>query len=68
MTASGDPQSIVLCTLYIGFFCSWCRVGLDSKQVINFVFPSSAFIESSSRWGSDSNSGDDGCLEKVIDL
>ena len=25
--------------------------------MINFVFPSSAFIESSSRWGSDSDSG-----------
>ena len=32
------------------------------------VFPSSAFIESSSRWGSDRDSGDDGFLEKVIDL
>ena len=32
------------------------------------VFPSSAFIESSSRWVSDRDSGDDGCLEKVIDL
>ena len=35
---------------------------------VNFVFPSSAVIESSSRWGSDRDSGDDGCLEKVIDL
>ena len=37
-------------------------------EMINFVFPSSAFIESSSRWGSDRDSGDDGCLEKVIDM
>ena len=36
-------------------------------QVINFVFPISEFMVSSSRWGSDSVSGDDDCLEKVID-
>ena len=32
-------------------------------EMINFVFPISAFMVSSSRWGSDSVSGDDGCLE-----
>ena len=37
-------------------------------EMINFVFPISAFMVSSSRWGSDSDSGDDGCLEMVIDL
>ena len=37
-------------------------------EMINFVFPISAFVVSSSRWGSDSDSVDDGCLEKVIDL
>ena len=37
-------------------------------EIINFVFPVSAFMVCSSMWGSDSNSGDDGCLEKVIDL
>ena len=36
-------------------------------EMINFVFPISAFMVSSSRWGSDSASGDDGCLKKVID-
>ena len=36
-------------------------------EMINFVFPISAFMVSSSRCGSDSASGDDGCLEKVID-
>ena len=36
--------------------------------MINFVFPNLAFIESSSGWRSDSNSGDDRCLEMVIDL
>ena len=36
-------------------------------EMINFVFPISDFMVSSSRWGSDSASGDDGCLEKVID-
>ena len=36
-------------------------------EMINFVFPISAFMVSSSRWGSDSASGDDDCLEKVID-
>ena len=34
---------------------------------LGLVFPISAFMVSSSRWGSDSVSGDDGCLEKVID-
>ena len=38
-------------------------------EMINFLFPISAFMVSSSRWGSeDSDSGDDGCLDKVIDL
>ena len=37
-------------------------------EMINFAFPISAFIVRSSRWRSDSASGDDGCLEKVIDL
>ena len=37
-------------------------------EMINFVFPISAFMVSSSRWVSDSASGDDGCLEKGIDL
>ena len=37
-------------------------------EMINFVFPISAFMVSSSRWGSDSNSGNDGFLDKVIDL
>ena len=37
-------------------------------EIINFVFSISAFMVSSSRWGSDSASVDDGCLEKVIDL
>ena len=37
------------------------------RHLANSV-PSSAFIESSSRWGSDRDSGDDCCLEKVIDL
>ena len=36
-------------------------------EMINFVFPISAFMVSSSRWGSDSSSVDDGSLEKVID-
>ena len=36
-------------------------------EMINFVFPISAFMVNASRWGSDSVSGDDGCLEKVID-
>ena len=35
--------------------------------MINFVFPIAAFMVSYSRWGSDSASGDDGSLEKVID-
>ena len=34
---------------------------------IIFVFSKSVFMVSSSSWGSDSVSGDDGCLEKVID-
>ena len=37
-------------------------------EIISFVFPISAFMRSSSRWGLDSESGDDGCLENVIDL
>ena len=37
-------------------------------EMINFVFPNSAFIESNSMWASDSDTGNDGCLEKVIDL
>ena len=36
-------------------------------EMINFVFPTSAFMVSSSSWGLDSASGDDSCLEKVID-
>ena len=36
-------------------------------EMINFVFPISAFMASSSGWGSDSAFGDDGCLEQVID-
>ena len=42
--------------------------GYVDVEMINFVFPISAFIVSSSRWGSDSDSGNNGCLEKVIDL
>ena len=34
-------------------------------EMVNFLFHISAFMVSSSRWGSDSDSGDDGCLEKV---
>ena len=34
--------------------------------MINFLFPNSTFIEGSSRWGSDIDSGDDGCLEKSV--
>ena len=41
---------------------------MNTLEMMNFVFPNSAFIASSSRWGSDIDSGDDGCLEKVIDL
>ena len=37
-------------------------------EMINFVFPISASIESSSRWGSYSDSADDDFLEKVTDL
>ena len=37
-------------------------------EMIKFLFPISASMESSSRWGSDSNSADDGCLENVTDL
>ena len=36
-------------------------------EIINFVFYMSAFMVSSSRWGSNSVSGDNSCLEKVID-
>ena len=37
-------------------------------QMINLVFPIWVFMVSSSRWGSDIASTDDGCLEKIIDL
>ena len=37
-------------------------------EMINFVFPVSASMASSSRWGSYSDYADDGCLEKVTDL
>ena len=40
-------------------------------EMITVVFPIldiSGFMVSSSRWASDSTSGNDGCLEKVIDL
>ena len=37
-------------------------------KMINFVFPISSFVVSSSRWGSDNDSDDDACLKKVIDL
>ena len=40
--------------------------GMHMLEMINFVFPISAFMVSSSRWGSNSASGDDGCLEKGI--
>ena len=43
-------------------------VRVENIKMINFVFPSFAFIESFSRWGSVSDSGGNGCLEKVIDL
>ena len=33
-------------------------------KMINVVFPISAFMVSSSRWGSDSASGDDGYLDE----
>ena len=36
-------------------------------EMINFVFPISAFMVTSSRWGSDSDSGDES-FGKVIDL
>ena len=36
-------------------------------EIINFVFPISASMASSSRWGSYSDSADDGCLEKFTD-
>ena len=35
-------------------------------EMINFVFPISAFIVSSSRWGSDGDTGDDGSLGIVF--
>ena len=34
-------------------------------EMINLVFPISAFLLSSSRWGLDSASGDNGCFENV---
>ena len=37
-------------------------------EMIDFVFPISASMESSSMWGSYSDSADDGCLEKITDL
>ena len=37
-------------------------------EMINFVFPISASMASSSRWGSYCDSAADGCLEKVTDL
>ena len=37
-------------------------------EMINFVFPISAFMESSSIWGSDCDSVDVRCLENVTDL
>ena len=37
-------------------------------EMINFVFPNSALMVSSSKLGSDSDSTDDGCMEKVIPL
>ena len=37
-------------------------------ETINFGFPISASMESSSRWRSDSDSTDDGCLKNVTDL
>ena len=43
----------------------YCKSWLE--EMFNFVFPISAFMVSTSRWGSDGASGDEGCLEKVID-
>ena len=37
-------------------------------EMISFVFPISGFMVNSSMWRSDSNSGDDGYMEKVIEL
>ena len=37
-------------------------------EMINFVFPISASMASSSRWESYCDSADDGCLENVTDL
>ena len=37
-------------------------------EIISFVFSISASMVSSSRWETDSNSGDNGCWEKIIDL
>ena len=37
-------------------------------EIINFVFPISASMESSSMWRSDSDSVDNGCLENITDL
>ena len=33
-------------------------------EMINVVFPNSALMLSSSRWGSDSDSADDNCMEQ----
>ena len=37
-------------------------------EMISLVFLNSALMVSSSRWGSDSDSYDNDCLEKVIDM
>ena len=37
-------------------------------EMINLVFPNSTLMLRSSRLGSDSDSADDDCLGKVIDL
>ena len=35
-------------------------------EIINFIFPVSNFLVSSSRWGSDTDYGDDSCLERSM--
>ena len=42
--------------------------GMYTLEMNSFLFPNSTYIVGSSSGGSDCNSGDDGCLEKVIDL
>ena len=37
-------------------------------EMVNFVFPISASMAGSSRWGLYSDSADDFCLEKITDL